>query len=415
MSEFRYTYDQLTDHTGSLRTSGIPGFINSARRAFCTLASRYADWVAQFPYGEAVNYLPRQIILPAICPLPLPQVPDQSLPVPPGQGQCAGINYNISYRSRPSPSANWSAPSSTTARGALSFYHKRPKGGSPPAWSSGVTYSIGDTGRTPTDFDLYTAVGTNTYEFQILSVTRADGQPDTCAVIPTAPIPVPPPSQFTNVPVPVDRTPNLPITLPFTFAPTLYKVDVDVNLTFNVDLGGVNIKFDAGGVTINLPDVNINLPGGTRQLPPVDEQPTGTPPALPPAKPPVLNCPEVDLSGVISLLMDIKECACEEEGTIVQVAYTAARSRTIALPPKTKRVKLFLIDIPGNAKTEAGMNGPDVYYAGWTSFRFAGTNSLRNPIDYEEKVFICPEGANGFAFTCRTGYTASLLVEYEQA
>lgn len=59
------------------------------------------------------------------------------------------------------------------------------------------------------------------------------------------------------------------------------------------------------------------------------------------------------------------------------------------------------------AKTQSGnASAPEVIYSGWLSFSVDGRHLPREPIHYQQAVFIAPEGANGYTFTCTLGATA---------
>lgn len=108
-----------------------------------------------------------------------------------------------------------------------------------------------------------------------VQVRRVDLQPDSCGDRTPPPVPVPPVGDIMR-PVPVP-TPTGPL-----IVPVVIPVGVFVKPTLQVNVGDININFDAGGITFS-PTVNVN-PIRPR---PVEPSPTSPPaPPLPPARPP---------------------------------------------------------------------------------------------------------------------------------
>lgn len=70
-------------------------------------------------------------------------------------------------------------------------------------------------------------------------------------------------------------------------------------------------------------------------------------------------------------------------------------------------VQINLTSVPANAKSQSGVQAPDVYYAGWFEWRRNGFSSPREPIHFKESVFLAPEGVDGYAYTLYTGYSGS--------
>lgn len=130
----------------------------------------------------------------------------------------------------------------------------------------------------------------------IVSVTRADGQPDNCGSLPP-PLPiVPPPPR--EEPVTFDDPDGNPITVPVTFAFGLVYLDADLNVHIPVD---IDVDFD---IPINLRadfnlhtgDVIYNTGAPASPSPNRPDQPDGyeTPPPPPPPVdlPPNYNPPD---------------------------------------------------------------------------------------------------------------------------
>lgn len=235
------------------------------------------------------------------------------------------------------------------------------------------------------------------------------------------PLPVFPPA----IPRPDDlrRTGDIVIapglTIPVNFVYIRPDIDVDVNVdakfnipvTINLPDFNIDFNFDVGGININ-----IGTGGGGTTIP--------TKPDVRDPKPqPSFKETNYDaefrfinsqLRRLKEEIDDIKDCACETPTNVQTISYPAAESRTIALPAKTFLVRLTMTQVPTNARKQFGGDAPDVLYAGWAAFGYAGGGwAERMPIDYAEKSFIPPEEAQGFSYTCYTLYKASLVVYYE--
>lgn len=83
-------------------------------------------------------------------------------------------------------------------------------------------------------------------------------------------------------------------------------------------------------------------------------------------------------------------------------------------PDKTATKKTFAdtlvyvyLDIttkPANAKSQWGAGAPDVFYCGWFEFLINNQAVNRQPVHFENNVFIAPENANGYAYTLYVGF-----------
>lgn len=67
-------------------------------------------------------------------------------------------------------------------------------------------------------------------------------------------------------------------------------------------------------------------------------------------------------------------------------------------------VEVHLTSIPENARTQKGIDGPDVIYCGWFEFSRDGDSFPREPIHFKDGIFLAPNGADGYAYTLYTGF-----------
>lgn len=198
------------------------------------------------------------------------------------------------------------------------------------------------------------------------SVSPQSGQPDTCGD--------PPPSYPPDTPPqPGDETFNVTfdtdVTNNFSFDLTWNRVEFSVPVSF---------EFDQGNVTINFDGIDVDLDPGNNwgiEPPRRDFSPTPIPTPAPNSDNYEEEIKPADNSG--------------EEDIGIEIAY----------------ITLTLTDIPANAKTQHGVNGPDVYYAGWFEFRTEGFFYPRQPIHWQSNIFIPPKGATGYAYTLYAGFS----------
>lgn len=199
-----------------------------------------------------------------------------------------------------------------------------------------------------------------------IALAPQSGQSDTCGDPPPSYPPDTPPAPGTetfNVTFDTDTTNN------FNFDLTWNRVEFSLPVTFD---------FDQGDVSINVDGIDLNLAPGNDwgiEPPSRDFAPTGRPAPAPNSSDYEEEIKPADDSG--------------EEEIGIEIAY----------------ITLKLTVIPANAKTQFGVSGPDVYYAGWFEFRTEGFFYVRQPIHWENNIFIPPKGATGYAYTLYTGFS----------
>lgn len=217
-------------------------------------------------------------------------------------------------------------------------------------------------------------------------------------------------------PSPPPTADDLKVTTPIQISPTIIAplIFTLIRPTINATLNA-NAKFDIRP-TINLPDLNLNLKfdaagvefnyygGGDGSPIPIPQPDPRDPIPLPPSDP---GAP-VDLSPLIGLLEDIQDCACPPTQTGL-VSLGSGRSGIFGLPSNTIGVILTLTSTPDNKKSEQGFLAPDVFYAGWFSFSRNGNGGVRHPINYLGNWARREPQEDGFSFTCRSGFTASVV------
>lgn len=237
----------------------------------------------------------------------------------------------------------------------------------------------------------------------ITSVVPFPAVPDNCGD---------PPVEYPIVPIPpIEFNPTINVGLPgltvpvqVTVIPTVFAPLTVFRPEFNVDVGGINVNINLGGI-----DFAINNNGGPSvTLPPGDTRPI-PPPSVPPKSLPPTAC---DLTEVIDLLEDIKECACREEKVVKTLVFGLARGRSIALPVDTKYVTLTAIAASGVKMQVGEGNAPNVYYLGWYSFGVGAQAGEKLGLNFEQCGILAPDGSTNFAYSLNFGTQAVLTVYY---
>lgn len=398
----------LNENPGTLGPSTLLNAGNAAADLVCDLYEKYPTGIlpsiGRTPISDLTDGLLRDLCGPR-GKLP----PDRTIPF--NGGQCNCVSYNVEYGF--TTATGTSGVSGTTINGPISSvkvaFTGTTGGGTP-------GYGIVTTGRnsacngTRQATDLAgSAVG---LKITSVTITRSDGNPDTCGN---------PEPQYDDNPdganYSINPTINInggPITVPVTLAPTFFTPVNIFRPELNVDVGGINVKFDLGGLTFSPsinPTTNITLPSSNPLNP------------LPPARPGnPKDCPDLNLAPVFDRFNDvdnqldtIQDCACGPDKIIRTTAYGAQDSRTIAIPPDCIGVRLTINEVGARVRSQYGnSNGPDVYFIGWASFGNGSDGGDRFPISYLSNFYFCPKDATTFSYTTTYESTASLLVLFKE-
>lgn len=382
-----YSYSEMNAY----RDSPTPGqtdkaIVDAARGILCR---RVVDFTKHFipapldPLYEGV--------VGAACPSPrLPSPPAPGIPFT--GGQCAGVRYRISG------TYDVEHVGTDDSRG-LTFVAQdrfgpisgiRIESGTPlVGGSNGIVLSHRDSSGNPIQTVVASAGGFPNYKIANLrnvTVVRQDGQPDNCGNLPARypDTPVPTRPQL-EVNVPIEVRPGVTVNVPIVPIIPIVKGEL------NVDVGGINVKFDLGGITVG--------GGGTGSLP----------------------------SSVIDQLKRIEDAANDSADSAGKAEENTRRKRPPAADselesntsPPTKggdievgenlrAVCLHLTKLP--SKAQFGVGSPDCHFAGWCEFKSQGCLFPREQINFEDSLFIAPEGATGFAFTLTNGAEGTVTI-----
>lgn len=259
-------------------------------------------------------------------------------------------------------------------------------------------------------------------KFKILSITPTAQQPNNCGNPPPA---YPdgdrqPPSSLTEGDVTIINEDGLDLTVPYVF------VDADLNVNANLRVGPFDIRFDLGGIDINIgadEDAGVNPP-----LPP-----PGTGDSITNIENDITNL-DNRVSTVIDIVNNISDTVDEVKDTVDEFenccppevvdpedpafppeyavqTFPPAKSRTALVSGEIVSVRLDITSIPPLSKRQDGGDAPDVAHVGWFEWLIGGIPyAPRIPINFLSQTYIAPRGVNGFAYTCTQAQSGSVIL-----
>ena len=180
---------------------------------------------------------------------------------------------------------------------------------------------------------------------------------------------------------------------------------INFNPEFKVDVGGIEVTFDVGGVSFDF----------------------GNPSSDPSLPPPRNDSGADNFERIEDAIERIRERIEEQQEDIDQIK----KDRNDSPPPdedpeiekeedeeeddsgdrdvdKLQYVCVHLTKLPN--REQWGESGPNVYYAGWLEFRIKDCYMPRQPIHFSNSIFKAPEGATGFAYTLTNGARGRVTV-----
>lgn len=389
----RISEEELRNNPPGVGNDLIRDLAHETRSFVCRLASRYPGSI---PGGSSFGGL-LAAWWSEFCPPPNVVPPPE--PPPFVGGQCDGVLYDVTYKVVVQNVGNCSVVidqvSNVRLPGAIGAPIARRSSGS----ATTTPCTGGSEVARPFDFFLPHQGGefslvTNIYitdggtilgSVEILSIERADSFPDTCGDLDyNFPLPrVIPPSEAgdTYTYVYDDST---EINIPISLVPV--NNEFNLNLPVNVNLGGLNFQVDIGGINVGSEDNrSFNFDSSRRIINNFGSGSGGE------------GVGEGDLPGNDEVF---EQEELPESETIQQEGLE-----------KLAFVKVNLKTIPRNANVISGLgNAPNIYLAGWISFKTGQTFYPRQFVDYQSCIFVAPDGADGFALRLNPGYTGSTTI-----
>lgn len=212
-------------------------------------------------------------------------------------------------------------------------------------------------------------------------LTRIDGQPDNCGN-------PPPTNWYPVVPIPTDRQSTVitnvyndstNIKIPLTYAPISGQFGVNINV------GGVNVGFDLGGVTFDF-GFDSSQPGQQ-----IDDKITNV---------------QNNVKNIENYFHYYPQPPSDNGFDTIVIPDMP--SGKVDADEELQWILIELTNVPKNAKIQHGGNAQDVLYAGWFQFMVGDFCLPREPIHFKKSIFKRPPGATAYSFTLYTGFKASL-------
>lgn len=222
--------------------------------------------------------------------------------------------------------------------------------------------------------------GGGSSELTIISVVRRDGQPDTCGSLPTPwfPTVVIPPNRL-NTTVTNVYNDSTSIQIPLVYAPISSQFGVNINV------GGVNLSFDLGGVTF---DFGFDSSGPGQNI---DDKITNI---------------QNNIKRIENYFHYYPQPP--SDGDFDTIVIPDMPSGKVDADEELQWVLIELTNIPKNAKTQYGGNAQDILYGGWFQFMVGDFCLPREPVHFKKSIFKRPPGATAYSFTLYTGFKASV-------
>jgi hypothetical protein len=183
---------------------------------------------------------------------------------------------------------------------------------------------------------------------------------------------------------------------------------IQVKPQITVKIGPNRITFDLSGGKLSFePDISIPITIGRG---PNGENPN-SPIPLEPGLDGELIADRFD--RIEDLLQDLEDCACDDSdlGALVATPGNNANSQCVSISVgRNKFCAIAITQRPTNEKSQAGLNAPDVLYAGWAWFKTGDYLFERTPVDCEGKIFKNPGNASAFCYTLYAGYLGTPII-----
>lgn len=320
-------------------------------------------------------------------------------------GQCSCVSYTVTF-TRTVTNSNGSTTTSTSSAtypGEIKGLQKLGRPGDPGFYDWRM---LAGNALCPVNALAFGRTAENV-TFAITSVVRADGLPDTCGNPPKGfPDATIPPSRTTGN-VTIVKNDGTDIIIPVIYAPITPTLNVTPR--FNFDLGGIQVSFDAGGVTINNANESsdpINRDNGQGNL---GDNITNLGDTINNIGGDITNLGDT-VNNINDVVNDIKETPCEcpefNPDEVVPDPKGEDDPKEENDDPTIESVEVEITRRPSNARVQSGGASPDVIYAGWFEWKRGDFCFPREPIHFDKSIYKNLVGADGFAYTVYEGFRA---------
>lgn len=421
----------------------LKSIANAARKEYCSSGTALGDWADDnntmpVPLKSLLKEFDR-----SIC-----ELPQEPVPLPPAnrrpsnEGQCVGLLYRVNN--------SWADNSGsintdfTNVFGPVTPYSRTFVDGPNIFTEIGYTY-FGREGA-PTPGQMQTnitrsqqqATGLRFAAWSATPFSPNNPQPTECKrpTLPTDPVDRRPPVDRPRVRIPSPGFPD--IDLPIFPVPRIVAPGIKFEPKLILDVGGINIEFNVGGVDLSfsptlIAPITIFPPGfGLPSLPPTINPDGGSSSTC--DLTPVLdrlqlargeievvrsevieaqnianNISNVQLNTVVPLLQDIQDCVCLPDAILFSSVGNVQDYLFPAGEEELAFATIRLISGSDKAKTFGTPNGETVTIIGWYAFGRSGRWGERKGLQYSNNLLVpIGRGWNTFTFSLYNGLTANL-------
>lgn len=346
-------YDEINALSDNAPSSPILEVVDAARRAYCNLYISNPTWTVAKD----------NIILPVVTRTLDNFCSDIGSPPPPpppnfSGGQCPGIEYIVTVEAdRGFGGTTTPVTYTLTGYGEIRSIQAE---FNPPEFPNVLTVMVrGEPGaKVPGGSDGEIVGGAGfTITITSISVVRFDGQPDTCGDPPGEGYPPIPPPTLPDVTQTINITNNAGDSIDYG---TVVNFDVDGTILFppTVNVEGIEVTIDVGGVSIDNSKSKKSGGGGGQSVP-LDEE-------------------------------EEEEEETEEIEKLVAITISSVGESLV------------------HPSTSGRGTSPDVFYIGWVQFSFEGFNYPRQFIHHEQARFQAPDEVDDYTIRFNDGWEGAI-------
>lgn len=187
-------------------------------------------------------------------------------------------------------------------------------------------------------------------------------------------------------PTPQELTTNTTVNNVTTQVSFLYA-SADTGL--HIAVGGVNIRFDHNGMTLN--DNSLNINNSIGQL--------------------TTNLGSIS-STVNTINKNTNSLVFAPSIGLTSTSQQPASQGSKTNNPDMRIVTLELTNIPSGTYSRIGVGGNEAYKAGWFEFTYKGYAYPGEPVRYKRNCYLVPLGSDGYSYKLYSGFMGQ-ITEYK--
>lgn len=390
---------EIEEGASAAQPAVIGSAIAAAQSFACGLYKDYPEFMSNSGPLDPLAGLKRGI-WDKIC----PNQPPPPTPTPPSWdgSTCACRNYNVPWRTLDGDVPIF-VGASINVTGPIFGLEKIDQGNGTIATNlkHGQCDGSGNfTGVTSTGL----VIGGTQIKVFLQTPTLLPNQPPGCNPPSNPPPPTPPPPERQAERGDINISPNIDVNVPIILVRP--EISVDINPSIEIGVGPFNVNFDAGGITVNL-NPSFDLPPLPVPIP-LPPPPIPRPPSLPPSGGDCPDpCEEFDYERIEDAIRNERKYYAQSKQEIEEENLGSGRSGDVEISPEAIYIRVQITQRPSQIKSQAGIDAPDVLFAGWCSWGLEHPG-IRYPIHYDTQVFPIGERSTRFTWTLYEGGSATI-------